>query len=470
MRSLVSPEIQARESHQAQAVAPDFRSALWIFGAWMIAVAGSMACGLREGVVDRARPGSDDDSARGIHDLTLQDFPQQHQLSVRAGDGFVPLGVDLSPGTPLRVEVRGRAGVSPWGNAQQRAGAEAPEPLRADGAVILRLGDQSIVAGTQSVLRVSERVRPEIAVNSSAYDANRIFDVRLGWGEPTRPYRAELSTLGLVPGQGERKEFMGARQGDRAGQASMVLNLAPGTRVWVQPEQEKSAEHRVGAQPLSGSQATPARSPRTAWMGTTPDGRARLFDGPTAMSVDEGGALTLRALTRSAPAGPLRVELFEPLGTRAELIPLQIMDEVEVVDLEVLPRRFIETPLEVQAGDLVRIEVRGENRLVSRAGSSAHNVGVHGGLREVPRALRNGDRAWLVPGGRERGVYLRVGDEVMELQGSDAFYAPQDGRLELGVNQCFDGGDWPAYVKCRERLKGWELNLKVAIGVSSGAP
>lgn len=426
----------------------------------MLAVVGSLACGLREEPRPRAQSGPQDPGLPGIHDLELGHFAQQHTARIASGQGFVPLGIELEPGMPLRIEAKSTSGASAWGRARARAGEQAPDPLRAPGAVLLRLGATQIVTGACAVLRVSERVRPEIAVNSTASEDDLSFEVKLGWGEPSVPYRLQLDSAGLVPGEGQVVSLVQSRDG----QGTHVLPaLAPGTRVWVQPQ--------VSANPgdeTSNPNGASSRSRSAVWEGSTPAGRLYQVRRPMGLRVDMGGTLELRTSTRSEGQAPPRVEVFEPLGTRPELIPLQSMDLVKTQSLQIEPRRFVKMPVSVQAGDLVRVEVRGENRLQARQGA-VHNVGVRGGLQEVPRALPNGERGWLVPGGRERGLYLKIGESVLELLGNDAIYAPEDGQVEVGVNQCFDGGDWPAYTECRRRLEGWELDLRVVVGVSSGA-
>lgn len=410
-----------------------------------------MACGLRQ---DGQEPGAFDRGPKlvGIQDLGLSAYPQQHQIEFSAGQGFVPLGIELSPGTPLRLELHSESGRSPWGVPGTRAGAEAPDPLRAKGAVILQLGSSTIVAGAHTLLRVSERVRPQVAINTDQWDPDQAFSLRFGWGEPSVAYDPQLDRLGIAPGQGQVLSPVRSRDKDGS---HFLSGLAPGARVWVEPS-PKGAEGMVHPRQFQG-----------AWTGTAIDGQSRLFDRATALSLGSGGELRLVNRARSDAESLPLIEMFPALGTRAELLPLKLMDDVETLELGVEPRRFVKLPLSVKAGDLIRVEVRGENRLGSQTESSVQKLGPRGGLREVPLALRNGDRAWLVPGGRERGVYLRVGDRVVELQGNDAIYAPEDGRVEVGVNQCFDGGDWPGYVACRRQLQDWKLDLRVAVGVAS---
>lgn len=446
-RGTVSPSSKSSPSVPNFTSAGDVRRAVFVFGLWMAAIAGSLACGMREDNVHPARSNADGELP-GIHTIALSEYPRQHRIRVSGGQGFVPLGLELGPGMPMRVEVSSVAGANPWGGDGGRAGVGAPEPLRADGAVLLRLGSHTLVAGTQTVLRSIERVRPEIAVNSNAWRQGLDFDIKIAWGEPQRSYDPQLRKLGLVPGQGGRTELLAPRDG-AAGH--LLQHLPPGARVWVVPPQSKTRGRPSGA----------------SWMGRSGDGQVRFLDRPMGWALEGGGELRLSALTRSSVSASPRIEVFDAIGTRAELIPMQVMDRVKIVDLSIEPRRFVKVGLSVQAGDLVRVEVRGENRLRTKSGMRAHNVGRMGGLREVSLPLRNGDRGWLVPGGRERGLYLRVGERVVELKGSDAFYAPEDGQIEIGVNQCFDGGDWTSYAQCRKRLADWELDLKVVVGISS---
>lgn len=389
----------------------------------------------------------------GIHELDLSAYPQQHELEISAGQGFVPLGIELSPGTPLRLDLHSEAGLKPWGDAATRAGAGAPDPLRAKGAVILQLGSTQIVAGARTLIRVSERVRPEVAINSSEWDPKQAYQLRFAWGEPSVAYDPQLDALGLAPGQGQVQTPRVAR--DIEG-SHLLSGLAPGARVWVEP---KNAESQ-------GQARTRAR----AWTAQAEDGQSRTLDRARGWSLGSGGELRLINRVRSDAQDLPRIEVFPALGTRAELLPLSMMDEVETLDLEVEPRRFRKLPLKVKAGDLVRVELRGDNHLGAEPPASGQRLGSRGGLREVPPALRNGDRAWLVPGGRERGLYLRIGERVIELLGNDAIYAPEDGKVEIGVNQCFDGGDWPGYVECRRQLRDWKLDLRVAVGVASADP
>lgn len=430
----------------------------WFMALWLVALAGSMACGQRGAFEGPARWDSAQTEAPGIHELGLEDYPQRQKIRIRSGQGYQPLGVELQPGMPMRLEIRSQSEANPWGDSMERAGIGAPEAIRAKGAVLLRLGHKVIVAGSQTVIRASERISPEVAVNTGEGAEELEFEVSIAWGEPSRLYDPQLSAWGVRLGAGEERQPLRSR--DREG-SHVLAELPAGARVWIdtQPSPERQAEQDL-------------RMPRLrpgAWLAEAADGQHKVFEAAGLWSVQAGGQLSLQPNTRSASdLPPPRIEVFAPLGTREELVPIQSMRELETVKISVEPRRFVRLAHSVQAGDLLRVEIRGTNRLASRGEGRAQNFGAHGALRTVPLALRNGDRGWLVPGGRERGVYVKIGEQIIELQGSDAFYAPVDGVVELGVNQCFDGGDWPSYAECRRRLKGWELDLRAVVGVSRG--
>lgn len=436
----------------------DLGRCAWFMALWLIALAGSMACGQRGAFEGPARWDRADTDAPGIHELGLQDYPQRQEFRIRSGEGYRALGLELQPGMPMRLEVRSSKAVSPWGDPLERAGVGAPEAIRAKGAVLLRLGHKVIVVGSQTVIRASERVLPEVAVNRAAGQEELEFELSLAWGEPSRLYDPQLSTWGLRPGQGEERRPLRSR--DREG-SHVLTELPAGARVWIETPLARARQ--------SDDDLRIPRLQAGAWLAQASDGQHKVVESSGLWSVQAGGQLSLQPNTRSgSKRAPPRIELFDPLGTREELLPIQSMRELETLELSVEPRRFIRLPLSVQAGDLLRVEIRGTNRLPPRAQGRAQNFGAHGALRTVPLALRNGDRGWLVPGGRERGVYAKIGDRLIELQGSDAFYAPVDGPVELGVNQCFDGGDWPSYAECRRRLKDWELDLRAVVGVSRG--
>lgn len=441
---------------------------------------GLLGCGLAEGGAEDAREMATDDEGRpGLFALDGKEFPTSATLVVRSGKGFEDSGIEVPRGVPLVIRVRPQEGLSPWGEVDRIAGPGSPAPLRAHRALLLKFNERVIEVGNHSVIRTPEAGTLAFAINAAA---GLEYQLSVFWGEPASPYNAQLSQIALDPEKALKTKATALESRSGAAVAQPLLADVPqGSRVrvrtrWFDPRGTQMRQDAARGLPFTrllpaqdpGNRRPFPGLPERTLLAVAGDGQPLIAQDDTWWTLQSGGALQVRFNGGEAWKAETEVEVFPPLGTRVELLPTRAFNQSKRVAIKVRPRKFISTGMKIRAGDLVRIDSFGYNQHPQdRKDPALSAPQPHGRLSRVPEAKRSGERGWLVPGGRERGLYARIGDHLEELVGDDVFYAPVGGFLELGINQCFDGGDWPVYEACREKLEDLHVDMRAIIYVAS---
>lgn len=472
-------EVRSRAANRAKRV----RSGKTLGTTASLALAAALSgCGMSEdGEFLPRDSGADEAGQPGLFALDEGDFPTSATLIVRSGRDFEDSGIEVPKGVPLIIRARAKDGSSPWGEADRIGGPGSPAPLRAHRALLLKFDGRVIEVGSHSVIRTPEAGKLAFAVNTVA---GVEYELSLFWGEPALPYQAQLGQIALHPD--EALKSMAAQLEPRSGGSAvpkLLGDVPEGSRIRVRTDWFDDGGTRMrrdAAQGLPFTRLLPGQEapnqrlfpglPERSLLAFAPDGQPLLARQDTWWTVQSGGELKLQSNGGDEWKAETQVEVYPPLGTRKELLPTEAFDQSKRVTLKVRPRKFVSSDLLIQAGDLVRIDSFGYNQHPQDLQDPEKSAPQpHGRLIRVPEAKRNGERGWLVPGGRQRGLYARIGDHIVELVGDDVFYAPQSGTLEIGINQCFDGGDWPVYEACRDQLEDLHVDIRAIVYVASAS-
>jgi hypothetical protein len=419
----------------------------------------------REGSLD-----SLDNTLPTLWEVDAEAFPFSTKVSI-SGNAWRSSGIYVESGHAIRFEVLTRGALASASSPQRLAGDEYPEPYRAPDAVLIRLGDSVAALDRMAVFFAPQAGELEFLLNEPSEEAS--VRARVSWGQPTIAYRPQLDLEGL---RGRPEPIFEDSRTIAVGEAWQALvDLQPGARVWIStqafdakgralrsattapevallPNEElDDAQRSTGQGP-----ALAVRAADSAIQGVNVAGQRWL--------VAQDGELDVR-VSESMSGGQdvathvVDVAVYPPLDHLLEWLPWPAFGDERAHSINASGVGYEMVMDGIEVGDIVRIEV-----LPQDADSPQMMAFLAGGRQERSPAASDEASAWLVPGGRKEAYFVRIGEWQRELTGSDVFYAPVEGDLEIGRNDCAGRADTSETTQCYAELEVARPNVVVRVG------
>ena len=358
-----------------------------------------------------------------LADLPISDFPLHADVRLSAGSR-VRTGIYLQAGQAFRLEVTTDIESRRYAGAGELAGDGYPAPWQPPDRVVLELGEHvaSFVDSTSGFAPVDG----ELVLTFNALASDKSLKLEAAWGRPLVDFKPQLTSLALRSKEALQVVRAPIESSD-AWREIAQLEARSRLRVGFSAGHERRESGAIvhGSQPNQGGVRSAAFEDMTQGVVLRSEGSqlaATLVQDGQVLQMPAGPLDSwIAAGTRQAGA-ELQLEVFSSLDQDEALLPWSAFSTREFFWTAAGDTEMRRLGMQVERGELVRVEVRAEGQAERYFGELAWP------------ALD--DDQWSQPQARRFAPLVQIGVHVFEVPGVLTFYAPVDGDIAIGINGC----------------------------------